>query len=236
MRGELSRAQASRLCTDNAEVITLALLAAGQRIAELEGQRNGQRPSPSTPSGMIPIYTKPNTPKRRKKSGARKGHPGHRREKPQRIDKRETHRLKRCPCCGGLLQRCARKRTRMIEDIPEEIEPVVTEHTIYRDYCPQCKKHVEPVVPDALPHATMGHHVIALTAWLHYGLGVTIDQIVDILGYHLQTKLTPGGLIDAWQRFAEILLAWYEQIAEEAKESAHLHADETGWRVNGQGC
>jgi transposase len=206
------------------------------RIAELQRQCQGQAPSPSTPSGMVPVYTKSNTPKRRKKPGARKGHPGHRRKAPARIDQRKTHRLKRCPCCGGHLQRCDRKRTRIIEDIPEEIEPVVTEHTIWRDYCPKCKRHVEPVMPDALPRATIGHHLIALTAWLHYGLGVTIDQIIDILSYHLQTELTAGGLIDAWRRLSEILLAWYEQIAEEAKNSAYLHADETGWRVNGQGC
>ena len=243
VRGKLSRAQALRLCKDNPEVITLALLAAGKRIAErdariteLEGNGRGAQPSPSTPSGMVPIYTKPNTPKRRKKPGARQGHPGHRRKTPEQIDERETHRLKRCPHCDGRLQRCQRSRTRIIEDIPEEIHPVVTEHTIHRDYCPKCKKHVEPVVPDALPHATIGHHLNALTSWLHYGLGVTIDQIGDILGYHLQTKLTPGGLIDGWRRLSEILLAWYEQIAEAAKNSAYLHADETGWRINGQGC
>ena len=236
LRGELTEAQARRLANENPEVLALALLAASKRIAELQRASAAQLPSPSTPSGMVPIYTKPNTPKRRKEPGARKGHPGHRRERPERIDKREAHRLKRCPCCGGPLQRCERKRTRVIEDIPGEIEPVVTEHTIWRDYCPKCKKHVEPVVPDALPRAAIGHHVIALTAWLHYGLGVTIDQIVDILGYHLQTQLTPGGLIDAWQRLAEILLAWYERIADQAKNAAYLHADETGWRVNGQGC
>jgi transposase len=40
----------------------------------------------------------------------------------------------------------------------------------------------------------------------------------------------------AWQRLAEILTPWYEQIAEQAKKSAYLHADETGWRVHGQSC
>ncbi len=222
LRGKLTEAQALRLYKQGPEVVTLVLLAASKRIAELQPASKDQQPSPSTPSGMVPIYTKPNTPKRRKK--------------PERVDQHKTHRLKRCPCCGGRLQRCERKRTRTIEDIPEEIQPVVTEHAIHRDYCPNCKKHVEPVVPDAMPGATLGHHVIALTSWFHYGLGVTIDQIIDILSYHLQTKLTPGGLIDAWRRLSEILLAWYEQIAEEAKTSAHLHADETGWRVNGQGC
>ena len=250
VRGELDQGETLRLCRECPEVVTLALLAAAKRIAdrdtriveqeariaELQRQGQGQPPSPSTPSGMVPIYTKPNTTKRRKKSGAKKGHPGHRREKPERIDDHQTHRLKHCPGCGGPLQRCDRKRTRTIEDIPEQIQPVVTEHTIYRDYCPKCKKHVEPVVSDALPRATIGHHLIALTAWLHYGLGVTIDQIIDILSFHLQTKLTPGGLLNAWQRLAEILLAWYEQIAEEAKNSAYLHADETGWRVNGKRC
>lgn len=243
LRGELTERQAGRLAKENPEVLALALLAASKRIAEqnariaeLQGTFEAQLPSHSTPSGMVPIYTKPNTPQRRRKAGARPGHPGHRRQAPARIDKRETHRLKCCPCCGGPLQRCERKRTRFTEDIPEKIEPVVTEHTIYRDYCPNCKKDVEPVVPDALPHATFGHHLIALTSWLHYGLGVTIDQIIDILSYHLQMELTPGGLINAWQRVCEILLAWYEQIAEEAKNSAYLHADETGWRVNGQGC
>ena len=55
-----------------------------------------------------------------------------------------------------------------------------------------------------LPNATLGHHVIALSNWFHYGLGLTIDQVVDILGYHLQTKPTPGGLIDAWHRLAHV--------------------------------
>jgi len=233
VRGRLTKAQALRLYRLGPEVVTLALLAASKRIAGLQTQANGTIPSPSTPSGMVPIYTKPNAPKRRKKPGAKNGHKGVRRERPVKIDRQETHRLRHCPCCGGPLQRCEHKRTRTIEDIPEEIEPVVTEYTIHRDYCPKCKKHVEPVVPDAMSRATLGHHVIALTAWFHYGLGITIDNIVDILGYHLQTKLTPGGLIDAWRRLAEVLNAWYEQIGEQAKTSAHLHADETGWRVNG---
>lgn len=247
VRGELGAADLAALCQDSPELVSLALLAAARRIAQqntriadLEQKTGTATPCPSTPSlstpsGMVPIYTKANTPKkgRRKKAGARAGHPGARRESPVTIDEHQTHRLKRCPHCAGQLQRCARSRTRVIEDIPDEIEPVVTEHTIHRDYCPHCKKHVEPVVPDALPRAALGHHVIALASWFHYGLGLTLDQVVDILSYHLQTQLTPGGLIDAWRRLAEILTPWYEQIAEQAKASSHLHADETGWRVGG---
>jgi transposase len=232
MRGELDEALAHKLHMLGPEAVALAMLSASKRIAELQ-QQSADPPSPSTPSGMVPVYEKPPVRKRRKKPGAQNGHPGRRRERPKKITHRRPHRLECCPDCGGPLQRCDRTRTRTTEDIPETVEPEVTEHTIHRDYCPTCKKHVEPVVPDAMPGATLGHHVIALTAWLHYGLGVTIAQIVSILGYHFQTRLTPGGLVHAWQRLAEILTAWYEEIGEQAKRSARLHADETGWRVNG---
>jgi transposase len=263
LRGALSQAQARRLHRLGPEAVTLAMLATAKRIAEQSTQlakqstqlakqstqiteqnaridelqsklRAAQQISPSTPSGQVPIYAKPKTPKRKGNPGAQKGHKGVRRAPPERIDDRKTHRLPRCPHCGGRLQRCQRTRTRIIEDIPDDIQPVATEHTIHRDYCPRCKQHVEPVVPDALPGATLGHRVVSLTSWLHYGLGVTIDQITEILSYHLQTRITPGGLVQAWQRLAEVLVAWYEQIGEQAKASAKLHADETGWRVNGQ--
>ena len=183
---------------------------------------------------MIPVYQKPAVPRRKKKLGARDGHEGSRRATPAMIDARVEHRLEVCPCCSGPVQRCQRTRTRIIEDIPHEITPVVTEHTIHRDYCPACKKHVEPVVADAMPNATLGHHVMALSSWFHYGLGVTISQTLDILAKHVHTQVTAGGLVDGWRRLAEALEPWYEQIAQQAKSGAVLHADETGWRVDGQ--
>lgn len=234
LRGELDERQARQLAKLGSEVVALALISASRRIAALLSRPSGGNPSPATPSGMIPIYAKPVTSKRRKKPGAKVGHVGARRARPTRIDRRVTHRLKCCPHCRGRLQRCHRSRTRIIEDLPEHIQPVVTEHTIHRDYCPRCKKHVEPLVAEALPQAAIGHRLVSLTGWFHYGLGLTLDQIVELLGYHLQTRLTPGGLIAAWQRLADVLAPWYDAIGAQAKTPSHLHADETGWRVNGQ--
>jgi len=230
--GRLTEEQAARLAAAGPEAVRLALLAASVRIAALG---RDVPPSPATPSGMVPVYLKPPVVKRRrKKPGAKDGHAGSRRGTPAKVDARVEHRLERCPCCGGALQRCRRTRTRIVEDIPQEITPVVTEHTIHRDFCPNCKKHVEPVVPDAMPHATLGHHVVALSSWFHYGLGVTIGQTRDILGSHLHATVTAGGLLDAWGRMAAALRPWYEQIAEDLRSTACLHADETGWRIDGQ--
>lgn len=243
LRGDVTEEDLRRLqALGGTDAVLVALVAAAGRIDEqnhrieqLEAELNDRRTAdPSTPSAMRPVYTKPKTPRRRKRPGAKKGHPGSRRSAPAKIDRRKEHRLEQCPDCGGALQQCNRTRTRTIEDIPEQIEPEITEHTIHRDYCPACKKHVEPIVPDASSKAILGHRLVALTAWFHYGLGITIEQVVQILSSHLQTKVTPGGMVGAWQRLAMILLVWYEQIGQEARHSATLHADETGWRVAGQ--
>jgi len=38
-------------------------------------------------------------------------------------------------------------------------------------------------VPDALPKAALGHRVVTLSSWMHYALGVTIEQVRQIFAY-----------------------------------------------------
>lgn len=240
--GKLSDVQAETLARIDTELGKLAWLAAAQRIgeqnvriAQLEGRvAVAGAGDPSTPSGQRPVYAKPPAPKRRGKPGARKGHAPARRPPPRRIDQRKEHRLEHCPDCGGELQRCRRTRTRTIEDFMTDLRTLVTEHTIHRDYCPHCRKDVEPVVPDALPNATLGHRAFSLTGWLHYGLGLSIQQVRELALCQFQTHLSAGGLVAGWQRLAEVLVPWYEQIGLDVKAAAVLHADETGWRMNGR--
>ena len=88
-------------------------------------------------------------------------------------------------------------------------------------------------MPDALPKASIGHRALTLSAYWHYGLGLTGRQILDVLNHHFQFPLSAGGLTAMWHRLAELVRSWYEQLAREAQQAAVLHADETGWRVNG---
>jgi transposase len=127
----------------------------------------------------------------------------------------------------------AEHRRRLIEDIAQTT-PEITEHRIPRHWCSKCKKMVEPPVPEALPGATFGHRLVALSAWLHYGLGVTLSQILSVFCYHLQFQLSRGGLMTAWHKLAALLQGWYLEIEEDIKASGVLHADETGWRLNGK--
>ena len=230
----LDERQAEDIFARGKEAVVFALLELTKQLAEQRAKTAAEsHQTPSTPSGMKPPYQKPPAKRRKRRPGAKPGHRGSRRQAPERIDWQAEHRADRCPDCGGRLKRCQETRTRYTEDIPE-VQPEVTEHTIHRDWCPKCKKRVEPAVPDALSKATLGNRVLVLSAWLHYGLGNTLSQIVEVFNFHLQLKITSGGLVQMWYRLQAILYAWYEQIQREALHSAVLFADESGWRVDGK--
>jgi transposase len=229
--GTLTRAQAEAVVPrDHVAVIFLLL----QLSASIAGGMGLPASGAHTPSGSVPPYAKPSATSRRKKRGAQNGHAGTSRSQPEQIDQRQTHQLPACPGCGGKLVRTGRTRTRIIEDIPEDLKAETTEHTIHRDWCPCCKKQVEPKVPDALPQCTLGNRAVTLSAWLHYGLGNTTSQIVEVFNQHLHLPLSEGGLMQMWHRLADVLTPWYEQIHRHCLDAGILHADETGWRVEGK--
>ena len=195
-------------------------------------------PSPHAPSGTRAPWEKAadhaDQPKRRaKKPGAKPGHEGHARPAPEQIDHRVAHEAPCCPDCQGPLNRTGRKRRRLIEDLADDVRAEATEHTIHRDWCPACKKQVEPVVPDAMPACTIGHNLVTLSAYLHFGVGTSTRQVVDVFNTHLKSKISDGGLTDIWHRLAITLEPWYRQIHDDCLDAAVLHADETGWHRNG---
>ena len=190
----------------------------------------------NTPSGTIPPYQKPEKKSTRqgKKRGGQPGHDGPSRTPPVRIDRRETHPLPACPNGGGERKRTGEARTRVIEDIPDDLQPEVVEHTIHRDWCPCCRQQVEPKVPDAWPKWTLGHRTLARSAWLYDGLGVTISPILQVFNGHLVMKWTAGGLLPMGHRLALLFEPWDDQIHRHCLDAGVWHADETGGRVDGE--
>lgn len=233
LHNRLSESEARQFVSESPEYIVFTLLALQQRLAA-----SLQSTGPNTPSAVIPPFAKPNArPDAKKKSkknrGGQPGHSGRTRQPLVTPDRTREHHCSECPECGGQLVRTGETRKRLSEDIPEDLKPVVTEDILHRDYCPACQKRVEPKVPDVLPSCTLGNRTLVLSALLHFLQGLTISQIVDTFNFHLRMKVTAGGLVQMWHRLADLLFAWYEQIHQESLQSAKLHADETGWRVNG---
>ena len=236
LRGDVTEQQLG-LVFDMGREASIALgLAQSRRIAALS-KTQAKPPGPHAPSGSVPPSEKPGAKKGgtgRRKPGARKGHKGSRRPTASPEAHRSIPPLTTCPSCGSSVECAAKFRTRIIEDLLENLSTVATEYTIPRHWCRSCKKLVEPGVSAALPGATIGNRAVGLSAVLHYGLGLTIDQIRELLYGSFQTRVSAGGLVDIWRRAADVLSPWYEQIGEEARASATLHADETSWRVDGE--
>jgi len=199
--------------------------------ASLCDQMN-RKPHPSTPSGQIPAYLKKPGKKKKRKPGRKKGHAPAWRKKPSPIDARETHTLKNCPTCHTPVNGPVTSYTRCTEEIPP-VNPIVTEHTIHGYWCKKCGKIMYPIITDALPGAKIGLRLAVFTAWLHYALGVSVSNIIKILNTFRNFKISAGGLTLMWKNLAVLLQSSYDEIGAKVAHSAVLHADETGWRING---
>lgn len=231
LRGEVNERETRKLVTGDPEIAAFTILAIQQRVAA-----QTQATGPNTPSGSVPAYEKPSPrpSKSKRRRGGQKGHAGSRRPAPTQPDRVREQRLDNCPDCGGKLKRTGDTRERLSEDIPDGLQPVITKDVIHRDWCPRCRKRVEAKPPDVLPRCSLGNRTLVLSGLLHFHQGLTLSQIVDTFNFHLRLKITPGGLIQMWHRLAEILLPWYEEIHDQSLAGSKLHADETGWRVNGE--
>jgi hypothetical protein len=89
---KLTAAEAQAIYEQGPEAVVFALLQMAKLLAE---QRCKPEDSPSTPSGMKPVYQKETTPRRRKRPGAKNGHQGCRRAPPPVIHQRVVLRLHR---------------------------------------------------------------------------------------------------------------------------------------------
>lgn len=235
LSGTLTEKEAHEIYEQGRDAVVWAILALQKRVDELSGGSAFGGTTLSSPSSTIPPYEKPQNKRRTKKSGAKPGHKGYRRAEPD-PDEEVEKTLDRCPECGGEVTKCRSAhstRSRIVEDISPEPKVKVTKYNIPGYWCRHCQKVVEPKVQEALPGRRIGNNTIALTAHLHYGLGSTTSQILDILNHHFSFIVTPGALFDHWKCAAEILQPWYDEIQAACLQSGVLHADESGWRVNG---
>ena len=75
--------------------------------------------------------------------------------------------------------------------------------------------------------------MVVFTSWLHYLIGVSVNNIVNRLDIFASFKVSAGGLTQAWGNMASTLEPVYNDIGKKVAKAAALNADETGWRING---
>ena len=182
----------------------------------------------STPSSKLPV--KPNASKdhHRNRGGAKPGHTGHGRTSigEEDADTVETIRLgKTCPECGSTLEDKG-SRTRTVMDC----QPVKMKKVMYhleRKRCPQCKKLITARAPGVLAKCLYGNQLLTYVAVQHYIYGNTLGQI------ERQTGIGYSSLVDAMHQLAKRLRDVPKALIEAYRASGVKHADETGWRTDG---
>ena len=176
--------------------------------------------------------------KRKGKPGQRKGHaPANRpTPAPEQIDRVVDVPCHTCPDCdvelvdpGVVVQ--------YQTDLPP-IVPITTQFNIETGFCPCCRqrhqgRHADQI-SDAIGAAgnTLGPVVLTMAAELKHRLGVPYRKICDFFKTYCELRVSPGALVRAEQRLANLARPTYDLLLDALRRSDVVHVDETGWRIS----
>ncbi len=194
-------------------------------------QRKGQEGffGSSTPSSQHPLKANTDKENRNHKGGARPGHKGHGRkahsqQTADQIVPIDVGQI--CPDCGGLLRLKRIKDRTVIES-----EPVRPKRILYRLYhkeCTDCHRVLRAKAPGVLPKALYGNQITAQAALMHYFHGIPMGRICEM------TEIPLGSLVDLFHRLSNYFGPIMDLLKGQYRTSPVKHADETGWRNDGQ--
>lgn len=158
--------------------------------------------------------------------GAKKGHKGHGRKFASPPDREEFLPLGGdCPNCGNALKTKGTVH-RTVRDIAP-VNPETVDYVCEKKWCPHCNKTFQSKPEQVLPKTLLGNRLIAQAISLHFEQGLPLGRIENIYGIH------HGSLIHAFHRVARFLNPVMPLIIGELRAEEAIHADETGWRIDG---
>ena len=183
----------------------------------------------STPSSKIPIKANSSTQCLHNNGGGKVGHEGHGRasiceEDADKVEKIHIDNI--CPDCGSILEDKGTKTRTVIDCQPVKMKKIV--YHLERKHCPKCKKLISARPPGVLSKCLYSNQLLAYVAVQHYIYGNTLGQIEK------QTGIGYSSIVDAMHQLARILKDVPKSLIEYYRNAAVKHADETGWRTDGQ--
>jgi hypothetical protein len=174
------------------------------------------------------------SPKPRKKKGGLFGHVGWFRKKPGTIDRIEEVHLTACPRCGCEdIGKCLGYDEHTQEDIVlPKVETIL--YRKRRHYCPRCKRVVIGIGKNELPKSAIGPLAKVFGVFLKHDIKVSERDIARIFKEMFGMNLAVSALTGFKKQFARKALPAYIMLKEELKVGEFIHADETGWPVDGE--
>lgn len=165
---------------------------------------------------------------RGKKRGAQAFH----RPKPKDEEVTETSSfpLHTCPVCKHTLGEPAEIITRYEEDI--DLVPSIRKFIINRYWCSFCKDIVKsPHIPAI---HRIGLHVLGYILYARYRLRLPLEKIKESLFDLHNFRISEGEIAEKLQEAEELFGKDYQGIIELIQQATVVHADETGWRMEGE--
>ena len=183
----------------------------------------------STPSSKVPVKPNSSTKHQRNRGGGKPGHKGHGRSSICEQDADDVEKVAIddvCPYCGSALEEKGTRARTVIDCQPVKMRKIV--YHLQRKRCPKCKKVISAKPPGVLAKCLYSNRLLAYVAVQHYIYGNTLGQIEK------QTGIGYSSLIDAMHQLARRLKDVPESLIQVYRDSPLKHADETGWRTDGQ--
>jgi len=184
----------------------------------------------STPSSKKPV--KSNSGKNsanNNRGGARVGHRGNGRSamSAAEADRVEEVKLKcNCPKCDSSDLEQLDRRERTVIDY--EINRVNIVYQLERKRCKVCGSVFQAKAPGVLAKNLYSNNLLAHVATEHYVNGISLGHL------QRQTGVNVGSLIKAMHQLSGILKDIPDQLIAAYRQASVKHADETGWRNDGQ--
>ncbi len=182
----------------------------------------------STPSSRKPV--KKNSPNEAKKrGGAKAGHQGNGRCSVSAAQADRVQEVKvecNCPQCHGTDLELLGKRERTV--INYEIKKVKIVYQLERKRCKRCGTVIQAKAPGVLAKNLYSNNLLAHVATEHYVHGIRLGHLEK------QTGVNVGSLIKAMHQLGRMLQDVPDKLIKEYRQAAVKHADETGWRKDGQ--
>ena len=184
----------------------------------------------STPSSKIPIKENTKNSKSNKNGGGEKGHKGHGRKKisEETADIVEYLHYDEdlCPICNSELEKKGYQDRTVIDS--ENKKPQKRLYKCEKKRCKKCKKIFQKK-PKVLDKGLYGNNLVAEACIMHYFHGIPIGRIEAIFGKNISS----GSLFQVFHRIAKILKPSIDYLIIDYRNSHIKHADETGWRTDG---
>jgi transposase/uncharacterized coiled-coil protein SlyX len=148
---------------------------------------------------------------------------------------RQVHAVDACPNCRLPLRGGTVVRTREVIEVPAA-PAVVTEHVYLERRCARCGGCWSPapeLAGTVVGQGRLGIALIGRIAWRHEELRLPFRAIQGYLAAVHGLSLSLGAIVAAVRTVAERASAVVERSLATIRGSPVVHADETGWRENG---